>query len=125
MLLPRIVLFSGCLLLGFAKTGYAQNLSLEVYNLSGYDLDSLYIEKEYVGGLKRDSTIIIRQIDTLTIQGMLPLLLPVGVVKEKKMHRSPLKCSTKSRKVSDGHYRFNLHSREDQRGLSFYWTVHQ
>ena len=125
MPLFRTLFLSGCISLSLTTLGYAQKLSIEVRNRTGYNLDSLYIEHHYVGNLKRDSTIIIRQIDTLTIQGMLPLIIPVAVVKEKKMKRRLLKCGTKSRKVSKGYYRFDLHSFEDERGLTFYWTEYE
>lgn len=102
----------------------AQTLSIKIYNQTGYDLDSLYFENHYLGAMKKDSAILIRNIDSFTVIGELPLHRPKAVVRGMKTKKNHAECLTKARQVKTGKYRFDLKSYEDELGLRFYWALH-
>jgi len=114
------------LLLGFIcfpwQAVYSQKLEIRISNKSGYDLDSLFFENNYLGSLKNDSVINIINIDKFIIQSQCPLFRPSAKVQGKKMRVVHAPCSTKSYTVNTGQYSFEIHSWEDELGLGFYWV---
>jgi hypothetical protein len=122
MKLYKSLLLSGIFIL-FSINIFAQNLKIEVYNKSGYDLDSLYIGKHYVGKIKKDSMVLVQGIKKLNMQSEWPTIPPRAKIAGKRVIFL-LGCGTKARDVTTGRYKFDIISREDENRLRLYWKKH-
>jgi len=101
-----------------------QGVCIKVYNKTGYDLDSLSFDHFYLGLLRKDSTVLISEIEEIIMQGELPLHRPFGIIEGKSRQNKMLKCSTKSKKNKSGYYEFDLFIFETNNDYRLYWRKH-
>jgi len=105
---------------------FGQNLKIELFNKTGFDLDSVLIGDKYVGSIKKDASIIITDCNELTMQDGLPYGLPHGTVKGRKRDRRSLVfCGTGCKNVSTGQYKFDITLNETENGYTLSWHRHE
>ncbi len=63
---------------------FGQNIQIEVFNKTGYNLDSVSFHHFYLGKIIKDSTFFLSGIDEITMQGDVPLHQPCGIIEGKK-----------------------------------------
>ncbi len=105
-----------------------QKLKITIYNKTGYDVDLLYIEHNYVGSIKKDSSKIVLDCYLLELQNEVPPEFPVvGELKNKD--RGSMACGLndggfKKYHVVLGEYKFDLMCYENKAGYLLYWLKH-
>lgn len=102
-----------------------QSINIQVFNKTGYDLDSVSFDHFYLGKISKDSTVFISGISEITMQGDVPLYLPFGIIKEKKRPFNLTKCGTKSKKKKAGSFAFDLFIYETGNEYRLYWKKHE
>ena len=93
------------------KRGFELNVSylkVEVFNRTGFDLDSVSIEDKYVGIIKKSASVVVTDLKELEMQDNLPFGLATGV-----------------HAVSEGNYTFDITLHEGEEGYRLYWGIHQ
>ena len=102
-----------------------QNIQVEVFNKTGYDLDSVLFDQFYLGKLSNDSTVILSGISEIVMQGDVPLRRPFGLIEGKKRPFNLTPCGTKSKKVKAGSYAFDIFIYETGNEYRLYWKKHE
>ena len=102
-----------------------QNVDIQVFNKTGYDLDSVLFGDFYLGKLNKDSTAFLSGIDEITMQGDVPLNRPFGLIEGKKRPFNLTPCGTKSKKKKEGSYAFDLFIYETGNEYRLYWKKHE
>ena len=77
-------IFQFAILMLIPSMTIGQSINIQVFNKTGYDLDSVSFDHFYLGKISKDSTVFISGISEITMQGDVPLYLPFGIIKEKK-----------------------------------------
>src|ERR1700733_10963725 len=110
----------------FCQSGYGQNLKMELFNKTGYDLDSVSIGEKYVGFIKSGHSLLISDCKEITMQDGLPYGLPDGTIKNKKRNTELLGlCGTGRTSVSSGNFKFNITVMENEFGYRLFWDYHK
>lgn len=87
---------------------YAQNLTIEVSNKTGMDLDSVYFDKQYIGHLPKDSSVIFKNYKELKASGSWPLI-KIRAVDDQGNHSHNLThCGTKAIAIKKGRKRIDI-----------------
>jgi hypothetical protein len=102
-----------------------QNIQIEVFNKTGYDLDSVSFDHFYLGMISKDSTVSLSGIDVITMHGDVPLNRPFGIIEGKKRPFNLTPCGTKSKKKNAGSYAFDLFIYETGNEYRLYWKKHE
>lgn len=102
-----------------------QNIAIKVFNKTGYDLDSVTFHQLYLGELCKDSSVFISGIAEMTMQGDVPLHRPFGIIEDKKSPHNLSECATKSRKVKEGSYAFDVFINDRGYDYLLYWKKHE
>jgi hypothetical protein len=102
-----------------------QNINIQVFNKTGYELDSVSFDHFYLGKIKKDSTVFISGISEITIHGDVPLLRPFGIIKGKKRPVNLKECGTKSKKKKSGIYAYDILINESENQYQLYWKKHE
>lgn len=110
----------------WSQLSFGQKLSVEVFNKTGADIDSLFFADQYFGPIKQDSSLIISNLEELVFSGGgVPLERPSAIIFGAKSETAPKDCSTKSIKKTSGSYQFDLHSYPSENGFRLYWIKHE
>ncbi|MFO0359956.1 MAG: hypothetical protein ACK50N_05620 [Flavobacteriales bacterium] len=104
---------------------FGQNIQIEVFNKTGYNLDSVSFHHFYLGKIIKDSTFFLSGIDEITMQGDVPLNQPFGLIEGKKRPFNLTPCGTKSKKRKEGSYAFDLFIYETGNEYRLYWKKHE
>lgn len=116
-------------LLLFYYNSNGQDLKIELFNKSGYDLDSVYFKRNYIGQIKKDSSILILNCEKMILEDNLPSFSPHGVIKNKKKcepkSSEGIECGTRIRpeEINQGHYKFNINVIETNFCYRLYWKI--
>jgi len=102
-----------------------QNINIQVFNKTGYDLDSVSFDHFYLGKISKDSTVFISGISEITMHGDVPLLRPFGIIKGKKRPVNLKECGTKSKKKKSGIYAYDILINESENQYQLYWKKHE
>jgi hypothetical protein len=102
-----------------------QNIQVEVFNKTGYDLDSVLFDQFYLGKLSNDSTVFLSGISEIVMQGDVPLRRPFGLIEGKRRPFNLTPCGTKSKKVKAGSYAFDIFIYETGNEYRLYWKKHE
>jgi hypothetical protein len=104
---------------------FCQNLGIEVFNKTGYNLDSVSFCKIEIGNITQDSSVVLTDLDEITFLGDLPLHLPFGLIEGKKRPMNLTPCGTKSKKKKEGFYQFDILIYEYGGEYRLYWRKHE
>lgn len=124
-MLNFISMFRLAILLLIPSWTIAQNIQIEVFNKTGYTLDSVSFENYYLGKIRKDSSVFISGIDEFSIQGDVPLNRPFGIIEGKKRPLNLKSCATKSKKKKSGNYAFDIFIHERGNEYRLYWKMHE
>ena len=107
------------------ENSFAQKLSVEIFNKTGYDLDSILINNGiYIGSIKIDSSIIIKNIEFIQIQDELPFTKPIATIKNKKRGAPFGYCGTGVKYIKTGSYKFDILIEDFDTGYHLMWRKH-
>lgn len=110
----------------FYNADYAQNLKIEIFNKTSYDIDSLVIDDIYVGSIKKGQKFLVLECKEITIQDRLPYGFPDGVIKNKKRTTELFGlCGTGRTSVTTGHFKFDITVTENENGYRLFWDYHK
>ena len=112
-----ILFFFG--ILSYMK-GFEQNLKIELTNKTGFDIDSVALCTNYVGLLKKDSSVTI-QCDEIIMQDERIMGFPNGSIKGMKRNPRIWKCATKKKTIYSGHYNFDIVMADNKNGYQLYY----
>lgn len=105
---------------------FGQKLAIEIYNKTGFDLDSVSIMNKYVGAIKKDSSTEILNFNELAIQDGEPFGFPHGTIKGKKKSDTKLGlCGTGTYNVTEGQFKFDITLSERVDGYFLFWNTHK
>jgi hypothetical protein len=106
---------------------YGQKLSIKVYNKTGYNLDSVAVEKVYVGLIKADSSVTVLNCKEFYSQDGTPFNSVIWIIKEKKEPRLKhmIGCATGVRTFTEGKYEFDIILIESKEGYRLIWRTHK
>ncbi len=104
---------------------FSQNLGIEVFNKTGYNLDSVSFYNIKIGNITQDSSVVHTDLDEITFLGDLPLHLPFGLIEGKKRPMNLTPCGTKSKKKKEGFYQFDILIYEIENEYRLYWKKHE
>jgi hypothetical protein len=86
----------------------AQKLTIEVFNKTGMDLDSVYFDKQYVGYLPKDSSSVLKNYKEFKASGSWPLM-KIRAVNDKGIKSYNLtECGTKAIAIKKGRHRIDI-----------------
>ena len=124
-MLKYIFIFQLAILMLLPSLTIGQNISIKVFNKTGYDLDSISFHHFYLGKISKDSTFFLSGIDEITMQGDVPLNSPFGIIQGKKRPFNLTPCGTKSKKKKEGSYAFDICIYETGNEYRLYWKKHE
>jgi hypothetical protein len=102
-----------------------QNVDIQVFNKTCYDLDSVSFYHFSLGKISKDSTVSLSGIDEITMQGDVPLHAPFGIIEGKTRPFNLTPCGTKSKKKKAGSYAFDVFIYETGNEYRLYWKKHE
>jgi hypothetical protein len=86
----------------------AQKLTIEVFNKTGMDLDSVYFDKQYIGYLPKDSSAVLKNYQEFKASGGWPLM-KIRAVNDKGIKSYNLtECGTKAIAINKGRNRIDI-----------------
>ena len=86
----------------------AQKLTIEVFNKTGMDLDSVYFDKQYIGYLPKDSSAVLKNYKEFKASGSWPLM-KIRAVNDKGIKSYNLtECGTKAIAIKKGRQRIDI-----------------
>ncbi len=104
---------------------FCQIVGIEVFNKTGYNLDSVSFYNIELGNITQDSSVVLADLDEIIFLGDLPLHLPFGLIEGKKRPTNLTPCGTKSKKKNDGFYQFDILIYEIGNEYRLYWRKHE
>lgn len=96
------------LLIVNGKNLNAQKLTIEVFNKTGMDLDSVYFDKQYIGYLPKDSSAVLRKYKEFKASGSWPLMKIRAVDHKGNKSHNLTECGTKAKVIKDGRHRIDI-----------------
>ena len=96
------------LLIVNGKNLYAQKLTIEVFNNTGMDLDSVQLDKQYIGYLPKDSSAVLENYKEFKASGSWPLMKIRAVDDKGNKSHNLTECGTKARLIKDGRHRIDI-----------------
>jgi hypothetical protein len=110
----KVVLFLLCAI--FCQYGNAQKLTIELFNKTGLDLDSVTLNKVYCGTIKKDSSLKVLKCKGFYSSSGWPLLKISGIIHDKIPVRSLTKCGTKAKFITTGKHQFDIYLSKPELG---------
>jgi hypothetical protein len=96
------------LLLNTGSVIYSQNLTVELFNNTGMDLDSVYFDTQYIGFLPNDSSAVLKNYKEFKASGSWPLM-KIRAVDDKGIKSYNLtECGTKAIAIKKGRHRIDI-----------------
>jgi hypothetical protein len=104
---------------------YGQNLKIELFNKTLYDLDSVTIGEKFVGKIKKNSSIVVLDCKEIVMQSGLPYGFPHAIIigKEKSTSFFGL-CGTGRKKITKGKFKFDITLKETENDYRLIWSEH-
>ena len=96
------------LLIVNGKNLYAQKLTIEVFNKTGMDLDSVQLDKQYIGYLPKDSSAVLENYKEFKASGSWPLMKIRAVDNKGNKSHNLTECGTKAKVIKDGRHRIDI-----------------
>ena len=96
------------LLIVNGKNLYAQKLTIEVFNKTGMDLDSVQLDKQYIGYLPKDSSAVLKNYKEFKASGSWPLMKIRAVDDKGNQSQNLTECGTKAKVIKDGRHRIDI-----------------
>ena len=96
------------LLIVNGKNLYAQKLTIEVFNKTGMDLDSVQLDKQYIGYLPKDSSAVLENYKEFKASGSWPLMKIRAVDDKGNKSHNLTECGTKAKVIKDGRHRIDI-----------------
>ena len=94
----------------------AQKLSIELFNKTGLDLDSVILNNVYCGKIKKDSSINVLKCKGFYSSSGLPLLRITAITQNKISFHSLKGCGTKAKNITTGKYQFDMFMNKPELG---------
>ena len=110
----KVVLFLLCAI--FCQNGIAQKLTIELFNKTGFDLDSVILNKVYCGKIEKDSSLKVLKCTGFYSSSGWPLLKISGIIHDKIPVRSLTKCGTKAKFIATGKHQFDIYITKPELG---------
>jgi hypothetical protein len=86
----------------------AQKLTIEVFNKTGMDLDSVYFDTQYIGFLPNDSSAILKNYKEFKASGSWPLMKIRAVDDKGNKSHNLTECGTKAIAIKKGRHRIDI-----------------
>jgi len=104
---------------------FPQDLKIEIFNKTNYDIDSLSFGNSFYP-IKKGTSVFIKNCSTISIQSGLPFGIPEAKIKRKNdgVFKWDL-CGTGISEITRGHYKFDIAITEDSNSFILYWKEHQ
>jgi hypothetical protein len=94
----------------------AQKLSIELFNKTGVDLDSVTLNKVYCGKIKKDSSLKVFKCKGFYSSSGWPLLKTTAIIHNNIPVRSLTECGTKAKYITTGKHQFDIYLSELELG---------
>tara|TARA_R110000868_G_scaffold335852_3_gene596749 strand:- start:525 stop:926 length:402 start_codon:yes stop_codon:yes gene_type:complete len=103
---------------------FSYRVQIEVYNKTGFDIDSLHIDDKFYRIPKRKYLII--ECRELSIQDNLPFGTPEGIIQNKQCDTiTYIICGTGVEKIRSGKYKFDIETFIGKEYYSLKWAEHK
>ena len=96
------------LLIVSGKNLNAQKLTIEVFNKTGMDLDSVYFDKQYIGYLPKDSSAVLKNYKEFKASGNWPLMKIRAIDNKGNKSYNLTECGTKAIAIKKGRHRIDI-----------------
>ena len=107
-MLKALVCVLSVLLLNTGSVIYSQNLTVELFNNTGMDLDSVQLDKQYIGYLPKDSSAVLENYKEFKASGSWPLMKIRAVEDKGNKSHNLTECGTKAKVIKDGRHRIDI-----------------
>ena len=107
-MLKALVCVLSVLLLNTGSVIYSQNLTVELFNNTGMDLDSVQLDKQYIGFLPKDSSAVLENYKEFKASGSWPLMRIRAVDDKGNKSHNLTECGTKAKVIKDGRHRIDI-----------------
>ena len=112
--------------LSVSKISFGQHLKIELFNKTGYNLDSVSIGTEGIVKIKKDSSAVIHGCKDLSMMGGLPIGNANGKIYEKKRDTRFIGiCGTGNKSVHKGHFQFDIIMVDSENGYRLFYQSHK
>lgn len=109
-----------------SKFSFGQHLKIELFNKTGYDLDSVSIGNEGFVKIKKDSSAVIRGCKELSMMGGLPIGTANGRIYSKKRDARFIGiCGTGNKRVHKGYLKFDIVVVDGENGYRLFYQSHK
>ena len=113
-------------LLSVSQISFGQHLKIELFNKTGYNLDSVSIGNEGFVTIKKDSSAVIYGIKEISMMGALPIGTANGKIYEKKRDARFLGiCGTGNKSVRKGYFKFDIIMVDGENGYRLFYQSHK
>ncbi len=113
-------------LLSVSQMSFGQHLKIELFNKTGYDLDSVSIGNEGFVKIKKDSSVVIRNCKEIAMMGGLPIGTANGKIYEKKRDARFIGiCGTGNKRVRKGYFKFDIIMVDGENGYRLFYQSHK
>ena len=104
---------------------FFNNLQIEVYNRTNYDIDSLKIDNKFFN-IKKGNSLLIDNCKSISMQAGLPFGLPQANIKGLSKDTFPIfLCGTGVKKIKNGQYQYDITISEYNNFFRLYWQKHK
>ena len=86
----------------------AQKLTIELFNKTGMDLDSVQLDKRYIGFLPKDSSVVLKNCKEFKASGSWPLIKIRAIDDKGNKSRNLSECATKAIVIKEGRHRIDI-----------------
>jgi len=112
--------------LSVSQISFGQHLKIELFNKTGYDLDSVSIGNEGFVKIKKDSSAVIHGCKDLSMMGGLPIGTANGRIHEKKHDKRFIGiCGTGNKTVRKGYFQFDIIMVDGENGYRLFYQSHK
>jgi len=110
----KVVLFLLCVI--FYQYGNAQKLTIELFNKTGLDLDSVTLNKVYCGKIEKDSSLKVLKCKGFYSSSGWPLLKISAIIQNNIPVRSLSECGSKAKYITTGKHQFDIYLSKPELG---------
>jgi hypothetical protein len=96
------------LLLNIGSVIYSQNLTVELFNNTGMDLDSVQLDSLFIGKLPSDSMVLVENCSEFKAVGSWPLMRIRAVDDKGNKKHNLSECGTKATAIKTGRHRIDI-----------------
>jgi len=110
----KVVLILLCVI--FYQYGNAQKLTIELFNKTGLDLDSVTLNKVYCGKIEKDSSVKVLKCKGFYSSSGWPLLKISAIIQNNIPVRSLSECGSKAKYITTGKHQFDIYLSKPELG---------